>query len=466
MIEEGLVVGAHVRHTKQPAWGIGVVVSCARSATAVDVVVDFEAAGPKKLRLTQDVFARVTDDELAERAAAAAAAERAQKAAKKKAQPSQAKLQTLTPSHVVRGRFSTAAVVGGHVVVVGDGGAVHRYDSNANGGVIGGAPNCWPELWGRVDDVLLGHDRHGTHGWVLVHHNTGRARSWKPPRDVALPRTRSAAGGRLLLWGQRSLFVVDASGAVVSDVALPFLTATQHLVEVYAHGDGFAAEVFDKNNATEGFHVVGFGKDGVERWRHVGYRSGAAQGLVLLVQGRTCISVDAAGAIVARVDDVVPSGGFDHEDGFVADGSDVVCTVSGASGDAEVVRFDPATGAVRLRVPLPHAHQPPVLAGRTAAIAAHLYGDHAKDVRFVDVDDGRVIAEGSGAAGVSRCVAVDNGAFALESFAKKLVVWRKLHTATPEKLTLPHDDAVIGVVAPAPGVVVSSTAEGLFFWRI
>lgn len=462
MIEEGLVVGAQVRHTKQPAWGIGVVVSLSRSAAALDVVVDFEAAGQKKLRLTHNVFALVTDEELAERAAATAAAARAQKQAKKKAQ-STSKPQSLTPAQVVRGRFSDVAVVAGHVVAVGDGGAVHRYDSNANGGVIGGAPNCWPELWGAVDDVLLGYDRHGAHGWVFVNHTTGRARSWKPPRPVGLPRTRAAPGGRLLLWGQHELFVVDNAGAAV-DVPLPFVGAGQHLAEVFAHGDGFAAEVFGPSDAAEPFHLVGFGSDGVERWRHAGHRSGAAHGLVLVVHGGACVSIDVDGAVVARVDGVVANGGFDHEDGFVVDGSDVICTSS--AGAAEVVRFDPKSGAVRYRVPLPNAHQPPVIAGRVAAIAAHLYGDHAKDVRFIDIDDGRVLAEGSAPAGVSRCVAVDAGAAALTAFATKLVVWRKLHAPTPEKLTLPHDDRVTGVVSPAPGVVVSNTAAGLSFWRV
>jgi hypothetical protein len=33
-------------------------------------------------------------------------------------------------------------------------------------------------------------------------------------------------------------------------------------------------------------------------------------------------------------------------------------------------------------------------------------------------------------------------------------------------LTLPHDNPVTDVVSPAPGVVVRSTADGLFFWRV
>ena len=64
----------------------------------------------------------------------------------------------------------------------------------------------------------------------------------------------------------------------------------------------------------------------------------------------------------------------------------------------------------------------PRLVKRVAAIAAHLYCDHAKDVRFIDIDGRHVIGEATAAAGVSRCVAVDTGAFALTAFAKKLVV--------------------------------------------
>jgi hypothetical protein len=45
MIEEDLVVGGHVRHSKQPAWGAGVVVSFVRSAAHVDVVVAKEDRG-------------------------------------------------------------------------------------------------------------------------------------------------------------------------------------------------------------------------------------------------------------------------------------------------------------------------------------------------------------------------------------------------------------------------------------
>lgn len=466
MIEPDLAVGVHVRHDKQPAWGIGVVVSLARSAAHVDVVVAFDAVGEKKLRLTQNLFTRVTDDEVAQAAAAAAAAERAQKAAakaaKKAAQPSTSKPQTLTPAHTIAGRFSDAGVVGGHIVVVGDGGAVSRYDGNANGGVIGGAPNCWPELWGGVDDVLIGHSRHGDHSWVVVNNATGRARSWKPPRDVGLPRTRRAGAGRFVLWGHRELFVIDNSGNVVADVPVAsFVGAEQHLTEVYAHGDGFAAEVFGPAGAADNFHVVGFGADGVVRFCHAGFRSGVAGDLILLVQQRTCLAVDVTGAVVARVDDVMPNSGFDHEDGFVADRGDVVCTAND-----QVMRFDPMSGAVRYRAAVPHAHQPPVIAGRVAAIGAHLYGDHAKDVSFIDVDDGHVIGGASAAAGVSRCVAVDVGAFALQAFAKKLIVWRKLDTTAPEKLTLPHDDQVMDVVSPAPGVVVTRTKDGLFFWRV
>ena len=45
----------------------------------------------------------------------------------------------------------------------------------------------------------------------------------------------------------------------------------------------------------------------------------------------------------------------------------------------------PASGRLLWNVHIPHAHCPPVVVGRFAAVTAHLYGDHARHVVVIDL---------------------------------------------------------------------------------
>ena len=466
-IEEDLAAGVHVRHKKQPDWGIGLVESVVHVGDArADVVVDFETVGRKKLRLSQDMFDWVADEELQARADAEAAAKKAAKKQKAAATPKSAQKSTaLTPFQTVNGSFSDAVAVAGVVFAVERGGAVHAYDANGNGGVVGGAPNAWPARWTVVDDVAFGSDVHGDSGYLVVDGTTKKAKTWTAPRRVGLPRARAfhdeQGHGGFVVWGQHELFLVDKAAQTVADVRLPFVGAGQTLSDVVCVGGGFVGCVYGPAGAAEAFHIVGFGKDGVERWRQVGLNTDAVGPHAVFIQHHAAVVVDAAGAVVVRVEDVHAVTGHNGEDGFVAvDNSDVVCVAH-----EHVVRLSPTAGLL-WRTKTPWAQRPPVVAGAVVAAAAHMYGDNNKDVVFVDANDGHVIAEGAGAGTVTDVVAVDSGAFALISNTKKIVVWTKLHTPSPARLSLMHDDKVFSAVSPAAGILVTNTGEQLAFWKV
>lgn len=454
MIEEDLCVGAIVHHKAQPAWGAGVVVSIVRASAHVDVVVDFDDAGQKKLRLTADVFAWLTNEELAERTARL-------HPPKKKA-PKAAKAQTLAPTLRVPGTFSTPVVVAGHTVVVSrDGGRVHAFDSAGADRVLGSVGNAWPAWWAVNGEAALGCDIHGLQDGVLVDLAAGTARAWRPPRDPGLARA-FAADAHIVLWGQRAIFVVDRAGASV-EVPLSLLPK-QHLSDLCAFGDGFLGVLF-REGAEANFEVVCLAKDGVVRFRHPGLCIAvipdAAGDLALFVDRHVIVVVDGDGRERHRVPGFRPNSGHDHEPAFVVVDHDVVFCA-----DEHVVHLHPASGRLLWNVHLPHAHGPPVvIGGRFAAVTAHLYGDHARHVVVIDLATGAVVVEGDGAAGVSHAVAVAGDAVVLRSYSKKLVGWRKLST-TIERVTLTDDDKVFDVVSPAAGVVVTGCAAGLAFWPV
>jgi hypothetical protein len=356
-----------------------------------------------------------------------------------------------------------AAAGDGRLVVVHDGFVV--FDAVGNEIVRMPVAPAHPDYALVQGDVVFAWQRHGDLPYLLGSLSRATAQEWKAPPgvDLVLPCVAKGPAGKLFVYDQRVLLVVDGAGGTATPVPLS-LAKGQHLSRAVAFGDAILVELAGPQGA-EYFRVACLDTDGRERWSRPGLHAQVLDGRALYVDDDGLALVDIEGTPAGHVDGIRPNAGMPQSGGsdvFVPlDNGDVMFLSGG-----RIVRARPSES--RLVWVAPTASPSLTWLAHANGVAVTAPSPYAEDRRvwLVDVATGAVTPAGSAAGNVTSVAAIegrDQAAVAC-SYTKKLVAFVREDGAKVRRINLAHEAKIFDVVSHAPGAVATLSGERLTFW--